>query len=115
MNCDETYPLCSVSFAVGLCRSSDGRAGSFEPSTTPHAQKLVEFEEGVFEIAEETTKEDEERRKEIAEEIGETPQKLAPRAVIPVWDADPPAAFVFLPIGLQPQPTSCENADAPSP
>ena len=82
VNCDETYPLRSVPIAFCLRRVSSGRSRVPEPSPAHHAQQIVEFEEGVFEAAEETTKEDEKRAEEIAEKSGKEPQKLALRAAI---------------------------------
>ena len=82
VNCDETYPLRSVLIAFCLRCFPSGRSGNLEPSTAPHAPQIVEFQEGVFEEAEETTEEDEKSAEDIAEKSGEALQKAALRALI---------------------------------
>ena len=106
VNCDDTYPLRSVPIAFCLRRFPDGRSGNLEPSPAHNAQQIVEFEEGVFEAAEETTKEDEKRAEEIAEKSGKAPQKLALRAAV-----HPPRAQIAIPPLCFNSPTVLRDLD----
>jgi hypothetical protein len=77
VNSEET---CSTSFRALFrfvdCRS-ERRSSAGRSCATHGAQQIIEFEEGVFEAAEETAEEDEKRAEKIAKTIGEKSQKLA--------------------------------------
>ncbi|HET9100047.1 MAG TPA: hypothetical protein VFN62_06620 [Acidobacteriaceae bacterium] len=73
MNCDETHPPRSLPIAYCLRRFPDRCPRDLEASPAHHAQQILQFKKVLFEAAKETTKEDEKRAKEVAEETEETP------------------------------------------